>query len=227
MNKLLSNKKVLIGVGVVVLIVGILFATGAAKVNFSVSRTDQPQEEPQDITQAQQPVKAAQQPKLASRLTAFTSKVGSLDFTIKIPVGWSVASDSRVDFVAGALTADTLSDNQTFTANINAVADMHSAPNTKFADYETKWKDYILGQYPSMEFVSGYSTKINGTDTYIMMVNNTRPDGLVVRQIQYVFYLDDKYAIISTGSAPAEFWSKYEKVIKESIESLERTPAQQ
>jgi len=78
----------------------------------------------------------------------------------------------------------------------------------------------MLAQYPSMESVSKYSTKINGMDVYVIEVSNTRPDGLVLRQIQYVFYVNDMYGMVVTTTAPLSSWAKYDKVIKMSVESI-------
>lgn len=135
-------------------------------------------------------------------------------------MGWSVAEDSRVDFVAGSITPEKLANGQKFTANLNAIIGPHEPSMQSFADYQASWKEQTLAQYPSMEFVSDSTKKINGMDVYVFEVKNSSPDGTLLRQTQYVYYVDDNYGLVLTGTVPDESWGKYEGVIKESFESI-------
>lgn len=226
----LLNSKLLIGVGVFAFIIIILVATGALKFSGSVTRVPSSTpiggpEEVIDQTPRAKPTqnpKVIQQPTLAPRAINFTGAKGQVEFSIKLPVGWSQGEDSRVDFIAGSMTAETLPSGGDFTTNMNAIADVHGPSVTGFAYYQAGWKDMMLAQYPSMEFVRDSTQKINGMDVYILEVKNTRPDGVVIRQIQYVYYVDDNYGLVLTGSALDSTWGKYEGVIKASFESIEK-----
>ncbi|MBI3282624.1 hypothetical protein HYZ70_00935 [Candidatus Curtissbacteria bacterium] len=77
-----------------------------------------------------------------------------------------------------------------------------------------------MKKYPSMEEVSSYSTKVNGLDVIILEVRNTRPDGLVVHQISYVYYLNDQYYADATVSVAEETWEKYSRVLMDSMGSI-------
>ena len=223
------SKKFLIGIAVFVLVVAVLLLTGVLEFSFTMTKTDQPvtsDETSQKSGSADDETeKVSQQSSLASRPVRFKGMDDQVEFSINLPVGWSTAVDDRANLIAGSQIPEELPDGQTFTANMNAIIDKHSPGMTSFSDYQTKWKDEMLAQYPSMEFISEYSTKINGMEVYVLNVNNSRPDGLVIHQTQYMFYIDDEFAMALTASAPTDSWSKYECVIKKSVESLENVSA--
>ncbi|MBI2430628.1 MAG: hypothetical protein HYV39_01285 [Candidatus Levybacteria bacterium] len=203
MKNILGKPKIIIGAVVTIVIVIVLFAIGV-------------------LSTAQQKEEVTQQPNLAPRKITFAGTKGKPTFSIKLPLGWAKAEDPRVDLLAGSITSEKLPSRQSFTVNINAVVDTH--PNTlkNFADYQASWKDQMLGQYPSMKFVSDAVKKVNGMDVYVFEIKNPRPDGAVVWQIQYVFYVNDKYAVVVTGSAPDTSLQKYKNIIELSIESLDK-----
>lgn len=212
MKKILSNKKIIIGIVAIIVIIVILFVIGALKFNLSfVTTPTAPQKE-----------EVIQQQKLASRAITFAGTQGKPTFSIKLPLGWAKGEDPRVDLLAGSITPEKLSSGQSFTVNINAVVDTHPATLKSFADYQASWKDQMLGQYPSMKFVSDATIKVNGMDVYIFEIKNPRPDGAVIWQIQYVFFVDDKYAVVVTGSAPDTSFQKYKDIMESSIASLNK-----
>lgn len=131
-----------------------------------------------------------------------------------------------VDFVAGSPLSETLSNGQKFTVNINAIADKHGPAVKSFDDYVASWKNETLAQSPSMEFVADGTKTVNGMDVYILEMKNTRPDNMVIHQIQYLFYVDDTYAMVTTGSVPDETWAKYQGVISESLESIKKVASE-
>lgn len=228
MKNLLTNKKLLIGIGIFVVLTILLLATGILKFEASFKRNDinegLPSNSQQETTVPQNtPTKEVmQQEKLASRATQFSDKEGTVSFSIRLPVGWSTAENSKVNFVAGSMTPEKLSNGKEFTVNLNAVIAPHESSMQTFEDYQKLWKDEMLSQYPSMEFVADDTTKINGMDVYILEVNNNSPDGTLLRQVQYVFYVDKDIALALTGTSPDESWEKYKTVIKESFESIEK-----
>ena len=217
MKGLLQNKKLLIGLGVVVAGIAVLVLTGTLKFSASVRKT-----EPTTIEETKEPEETRQQQRLSPRAVTFKGAKVGVTMSIKLPLGWVTGKDERADLIAGSQTPEKLDNGQTFTANINASVGKHPTGVTSFADIEKKWKEGLLDQYPSMEIVTDSSKKVGGLDVYVLEVKNTRPDGVVVRQVQYVFYLDDTYMATATGSVPDSVWDKYGGVIKDSIESLER-----
>ena len=217
MKGLLQNKKLLIGLGVVVAGIAVLVLTGTLKFSASVRKT-----EPTTTEETKEPEETRQQQRLSPRAVTFKGVKTGVTMSIKLPLGWVTGKDARADLIAGSQTPEKLDNGQTFTANINASVGKHPTGVTSFADIEKGWKEGLLDQYPSMEIVADSSKKINGLDVYELEVKNTRPDGVVVHQIQYVFYLDDTYMATATGSVPNSVWDKYGGVIKDSIESLER-----
>src|SRR3989344_5359115 len=226
--KIFQNKKLVIFVGVVVAVVLltlVLISTGALKFNFTVSSTKPSVTTDQPSTQAPAEDKPltkmpTQEVKLATRPTTFKDAGGNLEFSINLPVGWATAEDNRVDFVAASVTGEKFDNGQTFYANVNAVSGKHPSGVKTFSDYQAKWKDVTLEQYPSMEFITDYSTKINDMDVYVFEVSNARADGFLLRQIQYVFFVNDDYALVMTGTTPLNSWTSYEDVIKKSVESV-------
>ncbi len=217
MKGLLQNKKLLIGLGVVVAGIAVLVLTGTLKFSGSVRKT-----EPTTVKETKKTEETQQQQQLSPRAVTFKGVKTGVTMLIKLPLGWVTGKDGRADLIAGSQTPEKLDNGQTFTANMNASVDKHPTGVTSFLDIEKKWKEGLLNQYPSMEIVADSSKKINGLDVYVLEVKNTRPDGIVVRQIQYVFYLDDTYMATVTGSVPDLVWDKYRGVIKDSMESLER-----
>ena len=222
----LKNKVVLFGLVVVVLLViAVSLVSGALKFSITATRTqpsDSNTNENNDSVTEKTVTKVPETQKslLADRAVTFKDSESGLEFSIKLPIGWNTGSNETVDFVAGSLTPEKLPDGGTFYANLNALAGSHPSGFQTFTDYQEKWMDAMLAQYPSMESVSKYSTKINGMDVYVIEVSNTRPDGLVLRQIQYVFYVNDMYGMVVTTTAPLSSWAKYDKVIKMSVESI-------
>ncbi|GEM_PF-2345400 len=224
----LLKSKIVIGVAVVIILIVILLATGVLKFEASVKRipsTGEEQQTPSTKTEEKKK-EVTQESKLASRAVEFSAAKGNLKFSIKLPVGWTQGQDARVDFIAGSLLSETLSNGQKFTVNINSVADKHGAAIKSFADYVSSWKNETLAQAPSMEFVDDSTKKVNGMDVYVFEVTNTRPDSMVIHQIQYIFYVNDIYGMVITGSAPDESWAKYEGIINESFESIEKVASE-
>lgn len=217
MKSLLQNKILLIVLGVVVVGVGILVSTGVLKFSASVNKS-----EPTATQEARKTEETQQQEQLSSRAVTFTGTKVPVTMSIKLPVGWATGKNEKVDFVAGSQTPEKLDNGQTFTANIIVSLDKRPVGLTSFLDIEKNWKEGLLNQYPSMEVITDSSKKLNGLDVYVLEVRNTRPDGVVVHQIQYVYYLDDTYISVVTGSVPDAVWSKYERVVTDSMGSLER-----
>ena len=225
----LKNKAVLVGlVLVVLLIVAVLLVSGALKFSITATRT-QPSDSAANgnngsmVEKTEKTVTKApetQKPLLADRAVTFKDSETDLEFSIKLPLGWSTSSNPTVDFVAGSLTAENLPDGSTFYANLNALVGAHPSDFSTFADYQDKWMEAMLAQYPSMESASRYSTKIDGMDVYVIEVSNTRPDGLVLRQMQYVFYVNNMYGMVVTTTTPLSSWAKYDKALKMSVESI-------
>lgn len=224
MKNLFTNKKFLVGLGIFVIVIIIFLSTGILKFEASFKKNSElssPTKSSEDSTapSENQPEEPVQQMKLASRATEFSNKEGTVTFSIKLPLGWSTVEDSRANLIAGSLTPEKLANGQDFTVNLNAIIGPHESLST-FADYQSSWKDQTLAQYPSMEFISDGSEKINEMDVYILEVKNSRPDGIVLHQIQYVFYADENFALVITATAPEDSWKKYQGVIKESFASV-------
>lgn len=214
MKNLPKNKKLLVGVGVMVLLVVILLASGILK--FKVTRTLEGPEQVLEPTR-----RIGQKAELVSKETTFEAVDGKVKLSIRLPLGWSVTSYQNFDFVAGSLIKDKLADGKTeFTANLLATVDPHPAGAASFAKYESSYRDEIFKKYPSMEEVTSYSTKVNGMDTLVLEVRNTRPDGLVVHQLSYVYFLNDKYYMDMTISAAEETWEKYSSVANDSLKTV-------
>lgn len=214
MKNLPKNKFVLVG-AVVAVVIAVLVLTGALKFSFTAKRTGGQKESPgQTISQEE---------KLASRATNFGGTGGKPEFSIKLPQGWSKGEvEQQVDLAAGSITPEKLPSGASFTVNIVVSINPHPIPASGIDDYQKSWKDYILKQYPSMEFLKDGVTQVNGLDVYIFEMKQTRADGVVVHQLQYILYVDSKYALGVTASAPEEVWSKYEGAIRASLESIEK-----
>lgn len=224
MKNLMHSKKFLFfsGISFLVLLTAVLLLTGVLKVKVTANKesdstTTAPQEK--SITT---PPQVKQKNILAERPVTFKGDKEALKFSINIPLGWGTAENPKVEFITGSLTPETLPNGNEFTVNINAVIQKHTIPGTVFSDYATNWKDSLLKQFPSMEFVGDETTKINGMDVYVLRLKNTKADGFEMYQVQYIFYVDKDYALALTASTPFDSWSKYEQVITKSIESVKR-----
>lgn len=212
MKNLPKNKAVLVVGGIVILVV-LLIATGALKFDFELTKGSG---EPRGGKSGA----PAQQSKLAKRIE-FGGTADKPKFSIAAPVGWAKGEEPSVDLAIGSVTPEKLPEGGSFTVNIIATIGPHPYAVLGISDYRSSWKDYMLGQYPSMEFVADDEGNVGGLEAYVFEMKQTRGDGLVVHQIQYIFYIDSKYGLGVTGSAPEGVWDKYKEVIKASIESLE------
>lgn len=214
MQNLPQNRAVLAGAGIVAVIAALLL-TGALKFDFTVGKLGVQKEDG-----AQTP---AQQEKLASRATNFGGTGGKPEFSIKLPQGWAKGElEQQVDLAVGSITPEKLPNGTNFTVNIIATISPHPIAAASIEDYRASWKQYLLNLYPSMEFVKDSTATVSGMEAYVIEGKQTRADGVVVHQVQYVFYISDKYAMGITASAPDAFWDKYKDAMKVSIESLEK-----
>lgn len=224
MPQLTRGKKIILGIVFFVLSIWILSALGILKLSFTVNKNNRSNQSSEITNQPESTNKPSQQAKLSSRPVTFRASKSQTSFSLKLPIGWQTGNNSQVDFIAGSLTAQKLPNGQTFTPNINATVDAHQPIVATFVDYQTKWKDILLSQYPSMDFVRDFSTQVDGMDVYVIEVKNTRPDGLVLHQVQYLFYVSDQYAMMMTGTAPDDFWDQYSDIINQSFASVQKLP---
>lgn len=223
MPQLNRSKKIMLGIVLFVLFIWVLSALGVLKFSFTVNKNRRSLQS-EEIDQSEPTVKPSQQSKLSSRPVTFIAAKNQATFSLKLPLGWQTGRNDQVDLVAGSLTAEKLPNGQTFTPNINAVVDVHQPVVANFVDYQAKWKDILLSQYPSMDFVRDFSTRVDNMDVYALEVKNTRPDGLVLHQIQYMFYVDDRYAMMVTGTVPDSVWGQYSNILNQSLASIQKLP---
>lgn len=222
MSKLNRGKKIVLGLVIFILVIVVLSSLGVIKLKFTVNKNDQFAVPDTTSSKSESIQELTQQVKLADKPSNFTAAKNQTAYSIKLPIGWKTASSEKVDFVAGSLTPEKLPNGQSFTSNINVQVGTHQTATSTFADYQTKWKEALLAEYPSMKFIRDSSTQINGLDVYIIEINNSRPDGLVLHQTQYIFYLDDVYAMVVTASTPSNSWNNYADVILQSVSSINK-----
>lgn len=209
--------------GVVVLFV-ILWSLGIFKFNVSVRKSLPETTAPQQTVRTKaEEVTPTPQSQLTPQAVDFSVAGGKVNVSMRIPLGWVKGNSPKAEFIVGSPTPEKLSSGQTFTVNINAIGGPHEAGFKTFSDYQASWKDSMLKQYPSLQFLSDTTTNIDGMDTYVLEVTNALPDGTRLHQVQYLFYVDDKTAFAVTGTVPDAFWNKYADVIKLSIESIKKT----
>jgi len=216
--------KVWIGVGIVVLAIVILFATGIFQV--TLTRVDESGSSSAPTTSAtisSSKQGSSQQAKLNTKATSFADNEGLGTFEIKLPVGWSLGEDAQIDFLARSMTPNKLPTGEDFYPNINVIVGKHDSSIQSFADYKVNWKNALLAQYPGMEAVKDGSIKVNGMDAYVLEITQTAPNGALIHQIQYVFYVDGQIVAVATGTAPDETWDDFEKVINDSLKSFQKT----
>lgn len=200
----LGNRKVLIGLGLAIL---------AAVVAFFVFSGGKPEE---DVTGEPEETSL-----LARNSLTFTG-AGDYTFDVFPPLGWARAEGGDYDLRIGALAADPIpATEDEFTANVLFAVYTHEEISaTSIEDYAADWKPYLLGYFPSIEYVNDYQTKIGGLSVYA--VEFTQPSGgVMMRQMQFIFWLDEDYALFVTVTSLDSAWSKHKDGILESIESLE------
>lgn len=216
--------KVWIGVGIVVAVIVILFATGIFQVRLTkVDESGSSSAPTTSATKSSSKQGSSQQAKLNAKAVSFADKEGLGTFEVKLPVGWSVGDDAQIDFIARSLTSNKLATGEDFYSNINIIVDQHEGAIQSFADYEANWKNALVSQYPGMEVVQDGSIKVNGMDTYVLEITQSAPNGALIHQIQYVYYIDQQLAAVATGTAPDANWNDYEKVINDSLKSFQKT----
>src|SRR3989344_700867 len=216
--------KIWIGVGIVVLAIVILFATGIFQVTLTkVDESGSSSAPTVSATKSSAKQGSSQSAKLNAKAVSFADKEGLGTFEIKLPVGWSLGDDAQIDFLARSMTPNKLATGEDFYSNINVIVDKHYSAIKTFADYEANWKNALVSQYPGMEVVKDGSTKVNGMDTYVLEITQTAPNGAVIHQIQYVYFIDQQLAAVATGTAPDDNWDDFEKVTNDSLKSFQKT----
>lgn len=212
MKNLPGNKFFLAGAAVAVVVAALLLS-GALKFNFSVEKSGSPEGSSQDQSQETK----------FGRPMKFGGTGGKPEFSINPPQGWSKGDiNGQADLAIGSLTPEKLPSGTSFTVNIIASISPHPISAGSIADYQASWKEYMLNRFPSMEVVGDRTASVGGMDAYVLEMKQTRDDGVLVHQLQYVFYINKKYALGVTGSAPEDSWDKYKDVIKASLESVEK-----
>jgi hypothetical protein len=216
--------KVWIGVGIVVLAIVILFATGIFQVTLTrVDESGSASAPTTSATKSSSKQGSSQQAKLNTKAISFADKEGLGTFEIKLPVGWSLGDDAQIDFLARSMAPLKLSTGADFYPNLNIVVGKHDSATQTFADYETTWKSQLMAQFPGMEAVKDGSIKVNGMDTYVLEITQAAPDGTVVHQIQYLYYVDQQVVAVATGTVTDAAWDDFEKVINDSLKSFQKT----
>lgn len=202
----LGNRKVLIGLGLVILVAiaaGFVYLRGRGEEGSTVG-----EEPPKESL-------------LARNSLSFTG-AGDYTFDVFPPLGWARTDDEDVDLRIGALSPDIVpSTEDEFTTNILFSVYTHEEISaSSIEDYAADWKPYLLGYYPSINFVDDYQTKIGGLSVYV--VEMTQPlDGVMMRQMQYILWLDRDYALFVTVTSLDSAWNKHKDGISDSIKSIE------
>lgn len=212
MKSLPGNKFFLLGAAVAA-VVAVFILSGTHKFNFSVEKSGSPEGSLQDQSQEAK----------FGRPIKFGGMGGKPEFSINPPLGWSKGDiNGQADLAIGVLTPEKLSNGASFTVNIIASISPHPISAGSITDYQASWKEYMRNQFPSMEVVGDRMASVGEMEAYVLEMKQTRDDGVIVHQLQYVFYIDKKYALGVTGSAPEDAWDKYKDIIRASLESVEK-----
>lgn len=169
-----------------------------------------------------------EEPKLASRALEFGGTDNKPDFSILSPAGWMKVADEaakaqQADLLIATITGTDVGAGKTYNTNIMASIGPHQMGEISIQDYVDNWDSVVSQFFPSIEYLNRYQAAVNGMDVYVQNRVIPRDDGVRIRQVQYIFFVDETYVMLVTGSALEDQWSKYEAVIKASIETIEKT----
>lgn len=227
--------KILIIIAVIAVLVLVLMATGILKMKFNVSYTPEnkntiKQEEttvlqedyqPPEVNVVEKKPEAKAEPK-EPELVEFTGKTGEPALTVEMPAGWSV--DSRgfkgTDLIIKKTTPEIVNGNQTF-VNLAFVVDNHAPGVTEIKGYQGFYRRSLEQQYPEMEILSENIVKVGDFEALVLEAKQTNNFGVMVHQVQYLYYLNDVYAMSVTGTSTEETWEKNEQELIGLIESVQ------
>lgn len=168
------------------------------------------------------PQKEGQEQKLLSRnKIEFGGNLGKPGFSVSPPVGWAKGEELGVDLAIGSVIGEK-TEKGDFTPNIVFVIDKHDFGQKNIGDYEKNWDKIIKEIFPDVEILDSYRKRAEDVDMVIQERVLVREDGLRVRQLQYVFFINEEFGLWATGSAPEQNWNKYEEAIRASIESVKQ-----
>lgn len=186
----------LLVVGAVVLLVGVLVASGALKLNFTVTKTGENGQK-QNVVDVRTP----SQPTTKLSAEAYTNS----NFSISYPDGWKVKSASNMVSIirnsGGGILIIT-----------NPLGVLSGAKLATVADAN---KLVAKEQFKNANFISEKETKLNGQDAwrYELTANN---DGTDIKVIYYVL-ADSKNMYVVMGTASVVDWSETEADINTSF----------
>lgn len=208
--------KILVGLIVLVILVAILVSTGILKLSFKVTKLDSSGSKQNNPNQAKNSPTT-----LTSRGIKFGGVGGHPELEIFPPVGWARGEDNaESDLTIGSTLTETLSNGVEFTPNVQAKISEHGFGEKSIEDYEKNWNEVVIKYLPSIEINKSYRATVNGLPAFVQERVLPRPDGQRVSQIHYKFFLNKKYSLALTGSAPESSWSENVKQIRASIESV-------
>lgn len=190
----------------------------------STPETAEP-EAPSEVQQATPEVAKPATPKLARRPLEFGGTNNKPKFSILSPAGWMKIPDDQAqtqqaDILIATITGTQLKDGTYYNTNIMASIAPHSMGEVSIDDYVDNWDSIVSQYFPSVEFINTYQTTINGIDVYVQDRILPRDDGYRIQQSQYVFFIDETYGMLVTGSGLEDEWAQHEAVIKASIETV-------
>lgn len=211
-----SISPILIGVGIVVLLIIILIASGALKANFSVSKNGSGQPEQQAVP-ANESSKEPQSDK--SQLKSYSNKNEGL--RLNYPANWSLKENPAATVVV-AFGSPKESASDTFVDNVNlSVSDLSSKPNMTLDELTDLWQKQTSASMSSGNYkiVAIKPTQLAGQDakqlvfTYSLQGKDLK--GMAVLSMK------DKKAYVITYTAESASYDKFENDANSIVSSLQ------
>lgn len=222
LKNLSTGKKILIGIFIFFLIIFILLAAGFLKFSFRINKVNEETSTEKSVAT----IKEDEDDKPTSRFPQTLSFGGNGYplFEITLPKGWIQGSsdDPRVNLVIGPAAKEKTPQGSEFSTNINAIVNVHGVETSGIETYQAFYKESLLSDYQSMQFIDDYLTVVDDMDVYVLDVTQVRDDGLLLHQIQYIFYVDKNYALAVTGTSLESTWINRRDEIASATESIRK-----
>lgn len=191
-------KITLVVIGVIVVLIIILAATGALKFSFGVRTTGGNDADSADLTnQLKTQTTTTDRQEYQTKPFSFTNADGIVVTGVS-PRGWDALKEkpAGIDYALGALVADSDavgSFRANAILNVNPIP-IKSAPIATVEDivklYEETYTQLLARNFPDATFGEQFRTTVNGVPAYVITMQRSNEQGNSIYQKQYNYFIN-------------------------------------
>lgn len=206
----------LVGIGVVVVLVILLVASGSLKFSGYVKVDDSKNAETQPTIQSEEPAPTPEPPKSDVKLNSESFTSTKFNFSISYPEGWKVKEqESNVNFFKPSTTKGAEQGDALVTVAAGDIGENKDMKLTTIADVH---KAFLKKQFNDAEITGEKEIKVGDKDAYELDFNASIGSEKVIGR--YIVIKGEKYLFAIIGMANTGFWDSEKGNIEASIQTF-------